>query len=335
MQSTEVSPDKMNFGPLFIAFAAFLWTVDAFVRSFVSQEIDAKLLVLFEHVIIIFILLPVLKKYLPTLFKFNLKEWGAILFIGVGGSGLATIALTMGYSYDGGQYIAAVALLQQAQPLFTIGFAALLLKEKLPKFYYILSVIAISGVFMIFWPFLTGFTGEFSNFANTIELFEYESGLVAGLLGLTAAFFWGTSTVFGRYLLDRSDKNITYFQMTSYRFFVALIFLIFLNLFLGLTNPGHWNVSGIDTKTILAVFFIALVPGLLSLISYYYGLKTTHASVATIFELAFPLSLFVLIPLIQPESQPQTVQIIGAVVLMIATTILSYIYAKSNNENKI
>ncbi len=334
MSSADMDSSKMNFGPLFIAFAAFLWTVDAFVRSYVSQEIDAKLLVLFEHVIIIIVLLPVLKRYLPTLFKFNLKEWGAVLFIGVGGSGLATIALTTGYSYESGSYVAAVALLQQAQPIFAIGFATLILKEKLPKFYYILSAVAVSGVFLIFWPFLTGFTNQFSNFGNTLNLLGSESGLVAGLLGLTAAFFWGTSTVFGRYLLSRSDKNITYFQMTSYRFFIALIFLIFLNLFLGFTNPGHWTVSGVDTKMILAVFFIALIPGLLSLVSYYYGLKTTHASVATIFELAFPLSLFVLIPLIQPDRQPQTIQIIGAVVLMIATTVLSYIYAKSDNESE-
>jgi drug/metabolite transporter (DMT)-like permease len=50
------------------------------------------------------------------------------------------------------------------------------------------------------------------------------------------------------------------------------------------------EVFAVATGDLVAVVGLALVPGLAALLLYYRGLRTTPASVATLAELAFPLS---------------------------------------------
>lgn len=325
---------SFNFGPIFIALAAFLWTTDAFVRGNLESSDPTKgfnsfQVVLLEHVIIMLILLPILMKSIPKLKAFSLKEWGALLTIGIGGSALATVALTEGF-FRGEfpyQYVAVVILLQQTQPIIAIGFSKLLLKEKLPQFYYPLAIISVVSVYLIVFPFLTNYTNDLSGLSVILENYSTDDGVIASLLGLVAAFLWGTSTVMGRYLLNHSRTPIEYFEMTSYRFLIAFIFLVVWNLV-------TWNLPRVEplfNPTIsFSLLYIALVVGLLSLLLYYFGLRTTHASVATLFELAYPLSLFVLLPLFDLEF-PSFIQLVGAGTLIIANTTLSYLYSKSED----
>ena len=118
--------------------------------------------------------------------------------------------------------------------------------------------------------------------------------------------------------------------MTTYRFLVGFVFLVIFNLIIG-DLPLATGVLA-DSTIILSLLYLGLVVGLISIIVYYYGLRTTHASVATIFELAFPLSLFVLLPLLRIDL-PATVQLVGAAFLIISTTLLSYNYAKLSQNS--
>lgn len=321
---------KINLGPLYIAFAAFLWATDVFVRGQFKDVLKSTHVVLFEHIIIVLAISPVFLKYAGELRSFNKNDWFALLFIGIGGSALATVFLTMGYFMGDYpyQYVAVVAFLQQFQPIVAIGLAHLLLKEKLPRYYYLFTLVAIIGVFMIFLPFMTNYSNKLSDLHLVFDAASNSTGLVAGLLGLLAAILWGASTVFGRYLLEHRETKLTYFQMTSYRFVVALIFLlIFSPLYDGLPAVGNLATGSV----ILALLYMALIPGLLSLISYYFGLKTTHASIATVFELTYPLSLFVLMPLLQVAFVAH-IQIYGAIVLIFAATFISYLYAGDSRK---
>ena len=119
-----------NVGPVFIMAAAFLWTLDAVIREGLTYEFESLQIVFFEHLIIILVILPWLIKYLPDLRKFTPKEWGSLIFIGFGGSALATVALTEAYSLG---FITMAVLLQQTQPFIAIGLAYFLLNERLPK----------------------------------------------------------------------------------------------------------------------------------------------------------------------------------------------------------
>ncbi|MHA2090884.1 MAG: DMT family transporter [Candidatus Kariarchaeaceae archaeon] len=382
--SEIATPKSFNFGPLFIASAAFLWTTDVFVRGNLENKLIANQLVFLEHVIIILILLPLVYKYLPALLGFDRKQWGALLFIGVGGSAMATIFLTIGFFMGEWpyQYAAVVVLLQQVQPIFAIGFAHLILKERLPRNYYLFGIFAIIGVLLIILPMPTSdlscnnIAGDsvtvcssgkpFSGISTFTSDFKHDEGVKASLFGLLAAFLWGTSTVFGRYLLEHGKERLEYFQMTTYRFLIALIFLFGLTTFVDISSSQfdqdieliNYKFAGFpdfgtldEARVITSILYISLIVGLLSLILYYYGLRTTHASISAIFELAFPLSFFIVVPTIQ-AIQPKLelfnrtiydlgsyvlelhiLQLIGAALLLVSSTALSYTYAKSHESD--
>jgi drug/metabolite transporter, DME family len=321
-QNETSNSTTMNFGPMFIAMAATLWTTDFFARSYLTQIMSSTLIVMYEHIIITILLLPLLYAYRDKLFKFTPIEWGALLVIGIGASAVATIALTSGYALGFLIYGPVVALTQQFQPVIAIGLAHILLKERLPKNYYILSVIAIFGVFLMYWPLV----GRLS-----ISELAFSTGILAAVYGLTAATLWATGTVFGKYMLQHSKSELEFSQLTVFRFTIGMIFLVIFNL---AYQPITANLSVFsDSRAILYLLFLAFIPGLLSLILYYYGLKTTHASIATLFELAFPLSFFIFVPLIV-SAVITPIQFIGAIILIAATTYLSYTYGKQGVEHE-
>ena len=325
-----------NVGPLFIAFAAFLWTTDAFVRTTLEGVYTPNQLVTMEHFIIFIVMIPILFKSLPKLGNFTRLEWGALLVIGIGGSAIATIALTTafftGFPF---QYAAVIVLLQQTQPIIAIGMAHILLREKLPKYYYPLSIMAIFGVYLIVFPILSGFTNTLSGLSIIETHLKDPLGLQASLLGFLAAFLWGSSTVFGRYLLEHSPTKVTYKEMTSYRFVVAFLFLLLLVLI-----PSRFGGEGLPVGVLIPSFYVfgqllylALIVGLLSLVLYYFGLKSTHASIATLFELAYPLSFFIILPFVNGELLTN-VQMAGALILILSTTTISYLYSSNSQQNE-
>ena len=325
---------SFNFGPLFIFVAALLWTTDAFVRSSFANKLAAAQVVLMEHVIIVIAMSPLVIKYFPKLLELNKYEWIAVIIVGAGGSAFATIALTKGfflgdYPY---QYVVQVVFLQQMQPFIAIGLAHLLLKERLPSYYYILSFFAILGAFLLVFAdnYVQLINGEtfalnFSAFSNDIKS---GVGLLAGALGLIAAVLWGASTVFGRYMLEHSNQKPNYQQMTTYRFTIALAFLL---LYVPIFSEGYPNLSKLTKDYAWAgLLYMGLIVGLLSLILYYFGLKTTKASISTIFELAYPLSFYVIMPFLNTNARPNTVQKVGSVLLVVSATILMLL----NNSQK-
>lgn len=326
---------SLNFGPIFIALAAFLWATDSFVRGRFNTTFTSSQVVFLEHLIILLVISPLVLKHLPHMKNFNRKEWAAILFIGIGGSALATTFFTHALFIDAGfdvsrgkfilPYIAIIVFIQQVQPFFAVGFAHLLLKERLPRFYYIFAIISIVGVLLIALPEI--YNAEIS----LIENFRTNNGIKAAIFALGAAFFWGTSTVMGRYILEYGELKPTYVQITTYRFTIAGIFLV---IFLPIADVFSINTGGypaIDTifdgDTPLYLLYVALVVGLLSLVLYYYGLRTTDASVSAIFELAFPITFYVIMPLFDVE-YPEPIQILGSIILVLSSTLLSYNYAK-------
>ena len=70
-------------------------------------------------------------------------------------------------------------------------------KEKLPRYYYPLSLVAISGVFLMYYPTVSGLSGSLVD----------DLGVQAAFLGLLAAALWGSGTVLGKYLLVHSDTE--------------------------------------------------------------------------------------------------------------------------------
>ena len=105
-------------------------------------------------------------------------------------------------------------------------------------------------------------------------------------LSLIAAISFSSSTVFSKYGL----RNVDFALGTYLRFLLSSIIMIVFVLSLG-------EISAITsvTGTQWGVFLlIAFTTGGMAIFLYYFGLKRISASVATICELAFPLTAVVL-----------------------------------------
>src|SRR5262249_49062149 len=132
---------------------------------------------------------------------------------------------------------------------------------------------------------------------------------VAGAgLALVAAFFWGASTVFGRFVLQKVDFKM----MTALRFSTAFVALIILNAATAsFPAPGQFTLTDALYIGIIAVF-----SGVVSLGIYYYGLQFTQASVATLAELGFPMAAIFVNYLFIPNSALVPMQFVGVAILL-------------------
>ncbi|WP_310550143.1 DMT family transporter [Paenibacillus glufosinatiresistens] len=253
-----------------VVLGAALWGVDPLFRIILLKSMTSSQIVLLEHVVLFLAAAPVLWRHRFELKRIRLRQLGALLFVSWGGSAAATILFTKALS--SGDFNS-VLLLQKLQPLFAIGLAALILKERLPRNFGPLLLIALIGTYLLTfgWTLPFGHAGSFIG--------------VGSMLALGAAALWGGSTVMGRYLLG----TLEYETVTSLRFMMALPLLFVITQVEGTA----WHIGGgIGTSSLIALNLLlqALLPGLLSMLLYYKGLNTTKASYATLAELSFPMT---------------------------------------------
>jgi drug/metabolite transporter (DMT)-like permease len=301
---------KRNYGPWLVALSAMLWTVDAPFRKFLTTELSSTSIVLMEHLLIAVCVLPLFLPRLSELKKFSWREWLSVIFIGFGGSALATVLFTQSFHYLNPSV---AILLQKLQPLIAIGLAVWVLGEKLSSKFWLWAVVAIFGAYLVSFPTLnpTGFT--------------WSNNMLGVLLALGAAVLWGGSTVFGRFVLAKASFQM----MTSLRFLSALVFLFGLNIYYGTLA----EVGAASSKDWFFVFMTAIIAGFVSLLIYYYGLRSTKASVATLCELSFPVSA-VVVNWIFLEESLTSMQIVGAIILVAAITGLAW-FNQSNKDASI
>jgi drug/metabolite transporter (DMT)-like permease len=291
--------NNQKLGPWLVTLSAMLWAIDAPFRKFLTTQLSSTTIVLMEHVLICICVLPIFLPRLGEFKKLNWKEWLSVIFVGIGGSALATVLFTQSFHYLNPTV---AILLQKLQPLIAIGLAVWILEERLAKNFWLWAAVAIFGAYLI-------------SFAGLMPTgFAWNANLLGIGLALSAAFFWGGSTVFGRFVLDK----ISFQMMTSLRFLTALVFLFLLNIYYK-TLPELRLTTGKDW---LFVFMTAIIAGFVSLLIYYYGLRSTKASVATLCELAFPFAA-VIVNWIFLGATLSIVQILGGIILLFAITMLA------------
>jgi drug/metabolite transporter (DMT)-like permease len=243
----------------------------------------------------------------------NTARWGALLFVGWGGSAVATILFTTGLFgafKAGGGSVNTVLLLQQTQPLFAIAAAAVVLGERLTVLYTPIFAVATIGAYLLAFGDLEG--GLLAPFTQVGR-----ARLEFALAALGAAALWGTSTAMGRYLGGR----LSFQTLTGARFLVALPLLL---VWAAVAFPdvvGSFAAGLAEPQVARNLVLLALFPGLLGLLLYYRGLRSTPASYATLAELAYPATGVTLnwVLLGQPLTVAQGVGValvIGAIVAM-------------------
>lgn len=287
-----------TFGPFFVLVAAMLWATDAPFRVFLTQGLSSNFIVLGEHAIDLLVVLPILVLGWRQLKGLTYKEWLAVAFIAIGGSALGSVAFTQAFHYVNPSV---AILLQKLQPLIAISLAALILKEPLKPLFWLWAILALGGAYLISFPNLVPqlYPGE-----------AFNPNVMGVVLALTAAFFWGASTVMGRFVLAKVDFKM----MTALRFSGAFAFLLVLNA----VQHSFPAAGEFTAKDALFIGIIAMVSGVVSLFIYYRGLQFTQASVATLAELGFPMAAIFINWLFIPDSALVPMQFVGVAILLTA-----------------
>jgi len=145
--------------------------------------------------------------------------------------------------------------------------------------------------------------------------------VATGMLALAAACLWGSATVFGRYALT----DVRFTTLTALRFTFGLPALaIVLPLIGGVGAFGYYRASDIPLY-----LGLALLPGGLGMLLYYRGLASTPATLATLAELAFPITgVLVNLYLVTPRQSITSWQVAGIAVLWLALAALDFANAR-------
>ena len=270
-------------GVLLVALGAAVWGTDTGLRAPLSAAFAPVLLVLGEHLVLALYAVPVVLLGWREFRTLDLPRWGALIVVGWGGSAVATILFTTGLfaAFEGGAgSVNTVLLLQQTQPLFAIAAAAVVLGERLTVLYAPIFAVAALGAYLLAFGDLFGEPGGLLAPITQVG----RAGLEFALAALGAAALWGTSTAMGRYLGGR----LSFQTLTGARFLVALPLLVVWAA-VAVPNPLGSFAGGLAGPQVARnLVLLALFPGLVGLLVYYRGLRSTPASYATLAELAYP-----------------------------------------------
>ena len=306
--AAEPAPKSLidRFSVVLVAVAATMWASDTYFRAQLIGHLTASQIVVVEDALITVFLLVLLVRGIPEMRRLHWRQWLAIGLIGLGPQAIATILFTTSFSY---RHFAETFVLQQTQPLIAIMLAWIILGERRRAWFWPVAVLAIIGVYMV--VFAQNLTAPLSDLQH--------GRLEAGLYALGAAALWASGTVLGRFVLG----TLSFPTTTALRFTVALPILVVIVL---LQNglPGFTHYQSADIWPFLG---IALIPGLLALLLYYRALASTPATLATIAELAYPVTATFVASAPPPYGFKQPLylpQFIGTVLLIAAILILNY-----------
>ena len=282
-------------GPLLIVIAALLWGLDGVLRRSL-YSLPPITIVFLEHVVGFIVLLPFVWRSFRTE-KLTKKQWVSIIFVSLLSGLLGTLWFTTALLATAFISFSVVFLLQKLQPLFAITTARIFLKERVGRGYAVWALLALLAAYFVTFP---GGMVNFKTGAGTV---------VAALFAVGAAFAWGTSTTFSKIALrDQSSKYIT-----ALRFLLTMVMA-----FVGVLIVGKLpSFSLVNHTQVLTLVGIALSSGMVSLLIYYKGLKTTPVSVSTILELFYPL-VAVVIDVVLYHNVLKWSQYLAAAVLLYA-----------------
>src|SRR6476661_6976782 len=86
---------RLRWGPWLVGIGAALWGTESAWRIPLNELFDARVIVFWEHVIILLMFLPILLPKLGELPKVSRRTWGYLIFSGFAGSAVGTVFFTL------------------------------------------------------------------------------------------------------------------------------------------------------------------------------------------------------------------------------------------------
>jgi drug/metabolite transporter, DME family len=310
----ETKPSRAGidrYSVILVAVAATLWASDAYFRNQLVKHLTATQIVVAEDALVMLFLLPVLIRNRREMRALGARGWVAVGIIAAGAQALATILFTASFSIAAQhQLFAETFVLQQTQPLIAIMLAWIVLGERRRPWFWPAVVVAIAAVYMVLFA---------SDPLSPVSALQ-NGRLEVGLFALGAAVLWASGTVLGRFALG----SISFWSMTALRFTLAFPVLVIVLLAQdGFGGFSHYTV----TDFVPNLLAIAIVPGLLALLLYYRALSKTPASLATIAEMAYPVTATLIASAPPPWGFNQPVfpvQLVGTALLIGVIVLLNW-----------
>jgi drug/metabolite transporter (DMT)-like permease len=286
-----------------IAIAAMLWASDVFFRTgLVRRGLTSGEIVFAEDLLITLAFVPLATRIWRDIRGIPLRSCLALLVIGVGPQALATVLFTQSITIAlQSSAVTETYLLQQVQPLIAVTLAWLVLKERRRAYFWPLAAVALVAVYLV--VFADAPLQPFS---------DLERGrLLAALCALGAAFLWASGTVLGRYAL----RDVSFVSTTALRFTLALPVLLVITL----VSNGTQAFSAYHVSDLVDLAGLAVFPGLGAILLYYRALRSTPASLATLAETAYPITVTLLLALPAPygfRQQVLALQLLGTAIFI-------------------
>ena len=298
--------NKIIIGVAAVVIAALLWSLDGTLIRPQLYAIPSSLLVFLEHIFGFVLLAPFLYFFRGQIKKITKKQWLAVFWVALFGGALGTTFFVKALFLTGFTDISVVILLQKLQPIFAISLAAIFLKERFDRKFYVYAVLAL----------IAGYFVTFPNWAAATNLFS-TTAAIAGFAVL-AAFSWGSATTFGKYSINGIHNGL----LTALRFGLTSVIMLV---------PAIYyfdNLAVVTTTHLWLLALIAVSSGAGAMFLYYFGLKKIPASLATLSELAWPVSAIVF-DYIFNDNMLSFTQIMAAIVLLLLMYKITYTVKKN------
>jgi drug/metabolite transporter (DMT)-like permease len=290
----------MNLSFIWIIFAGIAWGLDGLLRSQITG-VSPLTIVTVEHAIG-FVILAVIGMNHLRFPKLSMKAWFALIGVALFSGLIGTYAFTWAMANVHFSSFWVLFLLLKLQPLFAITAALIFLGERPKKSFYPLAVLAIISAY--FLSFGRGWLSLPALGDDTTR---------AVLAGLIAAICWGSATVFSKYLSGQWYKART---MTAFRLWMVAVLGVIVLWVFSLFGIGAGQQLTFNVEQLTLIVWVALLSWVLGTTMYYRGIRHTDATRASIFELAFPITGFIIDIFVQHKT-PDTFQIAGGVFLII------------------
>ena len=260
-----------GYGPWLVGLGAALWGTESAWRIPLNELFDAKVIVFWEHVLILIMFLPILIPCLSEMPRIRARTWSYLLFSGFAGSAVGTIFFTLALKYGNPTVVNVVLNIQPV--ISTIGAFVLFGDRLAHRFFFYATIAILAGIFVsVAYPAMIGVSFE-------------RAGLNVGSgYALICAVFWGLSTVAGRGVMIDMSLRLA----SSMRIVIGLACMMLILLFYGkLHSAALWPAAAQahPVKAIVLLFFLASISGGIPLLIYFQGLHLTRASTAGYFEM--------------------------------------------------
>ncbi|HHN48615.1 MAG TPA: EamA/RhaT family transporter [Bacteroidales bacterium] len=298
------------FGAVAICISASMWGLDGIVLTPNLYNLEVGYVVFMLHLIPFAIMNVFLFREYRHVKLFTKADVGIFLLVALFGGAVGTLSIVKALFLVEFQKLSIVVLLQKTQPIFAIALAAIILKERPRKGYFLWATLAILASYFLTFGF------EFPDVETNLQTIH------ASLFALLAAVSFGSATVFGKKILNRYSFHTATFYRYGFTTLIMFLFVLIVGRFdqLAVTTTRNW----------LIFFIIAFTTGSGAIYLYYYGLRKVRAMVATICELCFPLTAILLDYLINHQQLSQ-VQWMSAAILIFSIIMLNLRHTAPEN----